>query len=347
MATKKKIDPLVKKILGSPPPEPQPRSLAGEMGELMPILGQLTSMQSSQYIQDQQKLLEQQYNFFLGHSEEFQKEILKSNPWLGQAQARMEDQGNYLNLMRQKMAGSDLTNLKLMNRMATQQLRQGGPTTPFTKILDDRALYELQLGGALTPEEERAVQQSAREAWSARGQVGGVPSAVTEVLDRESYARQRMREREAIAGVREAQSLQRLGMAEQFGQTQHQLSMARQRAEQQFNLEVGQYNLGMGEFARGTTYAPTLLGATQNVRTPDPGQIMGAGLNYGADVFNTNLNMAADIFNSYQNNAAALMGAQLQAQQVGAASKAASSSAMGGSLIGAGGAVIGGVIAAF
>jgi hypothetical protein len=301
------------------------------MGELMPILGQLGEMQSSQYVKDQQQLLEQQYNFFKEHAGEFQAAIMASNPALQRSQERLERMQDF-------QYGGGLW--RQMNKMAKQQLREGGPKTPFTAELDRRALYELGLGGQLTPEEERAVQQSAREAWSARGQAGGVPSAVTEVLGRESYARQRMREREGIAGVREAMNLQRQGMAQQFGQSQQQASLQRQGQE-------GQFALGVGEFNRQTTYAPLLLGATQNVQTPSTGQIMGAGLGYGSDLFNTNLNMAADIFNSYQNNAAALMGAQLQAQQMGAASKAASGSAMTGSMLGAGGAIIGGVVAAF
>ena len=331
MASKMSKDPLVKQILGKEPPPPEPRSLAGEMGELMPILGQLGEMQSSQYVKDQAQLLQQQYDFFKEHAGEFQAAIMASNPALQRSQA-------YLEHLEQHQYGGGLW--RQMNKMAKQQLREGGPTTPFTRELDRRALYELSLGGQLTPEEERAVQQSAREAWSARGQVGGTPSAVTEVLDRESYARQRMREREAIAGVREAQNLSRQAMGQQFGQSQQAASLARQQAEQQ-------YALGVGEFNRATTYAPLLLGAAQNVQTPSTGAIMGQGLSYGSDLFSTNLNMAADIFNSYQNNAAALMGAQMQAQMMGSAAKSAAGSAMGGSLIGAGGAVIGGVVAAF
>jgi hypothetical protein len=115
--------------------------------------------------------------------------------------------------------------------------------------------------------------------------------------------------------------------------------LARQQAEQQ-------YALGVGEFNRLTTYAPALLGATQNVQTPSTGQIMGAGLGYGQDLYSTNLNMAADIYNSYQNNAAALMGAQMQSQMVGSAGAAAGRGAMTGSLLGAGGAIGGALIGA-
>jgi hypothetical protein len=344
MATKRKVDPLVKKILGSPPPEPEPRSLAGEMGELMPILGQLGEMQSSQYVKDQAQLLQQQYDFFLGHADEFQNAIIGSNPYLARSQQRIEAMSGELGAMQRWMPGVGI--MRQMNAMARKQLAEGGPTTPFTKELDRRALYELGLGGALTPEEERAVQQSAREAWAARGQVGGVPSAVTEVLGRESYARQRMREREGIAGMREAQNLQRQGMGQQLGQSQQQLSLAHRQAQQSFALGRAQYELGAGDFNRATTYAPMLLGATQNVQTPSTGQIMGAGLGYGQDLFSTNLNMAADIFNSYQNNAAALMGAQMQSQMVGAAGAAAGRGAMAGGLMGAGGAIGGALISA-
>ena len=350
MATKKKLsaqDKLIKKLLGDRPPEPEPRSLSGELGELMPILGQLGEKQSGQYLEDQQKLLEQQYNFFKQHAQEFQGYMMLSNPALMRSQARIEQLGSQMQALERNQyhaPGRALTTE--MVQQARQQVRQGGPTTPFTAELDRRALAELKLGGALSAEEERAVQQSAREAWTARGQVGGTPSAIGEVLDRESFARQRMREREAIAGVREAQNLARRGMGQQYGMQAQAASLGRQQAEQQFALQRGQMDLAVGDWNRQTTYTPLLLGATQNVQTPSSGAIMGAGLQYGSDLFNTNLNMAADIFNSYQNNAAALMGAQMQAQQVGAAGAAAGRGAMAGGLMGAGGAIGGALIGA-
>lgn len=62
-----------------------------------------------------------------------------------------------------------------------------------------QALDELKLGGALTPEEQRAAAQSARAAFSARGLATGSPAAVAEVLARDSYGRTRQTERRAFA----------------------------------------------------------------------------------------------------------------------------------------------------
>lgn len=376
-AKKRKVDPLVKQILGEEPPAPEPRSLGGEFGELSPILGQLGTMTSDQYIKSQQELMGIQWDFFRQHYPELVEMQAaggatarnRAMEWMGQqgpaamraartanpvwaqamdrmsAQLRNQSQRTWEGLRRNEPL------LYNLNNQALQMLKEGGPTTPFTKELDRQALAELQLGGKLTPEAERYAQQSAREAFAARGQVGGDPAALAEVLNRDEMSRMRLRERQGIAAGREQAQLGRLQYGQSFAEARRGANVQQRELDQAFAMNAAQVAAASDPAWRlmGVQGAQpeSMLGFTQGVRTPDPTGIMTAGLSYGSDLFNTNLNMAADIFNSYQNNAAALMGAQMQAQQVGAAAKSASGSAMGGSLIGAGGAIIGGVVAAF
>jgi hypothetical protein len=378
MATKKKKK---KAWEPTPAPAPLPRSLSDEWAQLSPILGELGGMGMEQYISGQKELTQYQYDFFRQHYPEIAEMQLEQQlgatkavreqglQWLQQygpaAQAAYEAANprvaRGLQTIEQGIAGLSQYEPLLggLRTLAQEQLRTG-PTTAFTGELDRRALAELQLGGALSPEEERAVQQSARGAFAARGQALGGASALAEVLNRESFSRARMREREAIAGGREALGIQR----QQLGQ-----ALASSVIQQGLGFETGRAGLGseLARMAEGTGIAKnflgmtgqampasTLMGFAQGVRTPDPYGIMGAGLTYGADVFNTNLNMAASMYNSYQNNMAALQGAKLQAAaQVESARLQASAFGGGGgggggifgSLFGAGAGALGGGLA--
>ena len=72
------------------------------------------------------------------------------------------------------------------------------------------------------------------------------------------------------------------------------------------------------------------------------GQSFGNTMTYGSDLYNTNTNMQASIYNSYNNNQSALQGAKLQS----AASAAAGSDAMTGSVISGAGSAVAGAAAA-
>jgi hypothetical protein len=311
--------------LGPMPAAPQPRSLEDELGSLIPLLGQLGGMSASQYISSQKELTQFQYDFFKQHYQELVNEQIAA-----QSRATERARTDALTYLGQwgptartyaRQANPEWA--KSMDAMMNIALGKGVPGQ-ITNELDRLALSELKLGGALTPEEERASQQSAREAYAARGQVLGTPSAVAEVLNRDSMARQRLREREAIAGGREGAALQRgafLGQTAQIADSTSPIWRI----------------LGMGA---QTTQPENLLGWTSSVQGFNPTGIMQQGLGYGADVFNTNLNMQASMFNSYQNNAAALEAARIQSSaQIKAANAQAAASGGGGS--GIGGAVVG------
>jgi len=85
------------------------------------------------------------------------------------------------------------------NAGMTARLGEMGPSGIETE-LKRQALGELQLGGRLSPEEQRGAQQAARAAWSARGMATGTPAAIAEVLNRQSFADARQAGRRAFAG---------------------------------------------------------------------------------------------------------------------------------------------------
>jgi len=85
------------------------------------------------------------------------------------------------------------------NQTLQARMDELGPSE-IEQEMGRQALDELKLGGALTPEEQRAASQAARAAFSARGLATGSPAAVAEVLARDSFGRQRQAERRTFAG---------------------------------------------------------------------------------------------------------------------------------------------------
>jgi hypothetical protein len=66
-------------------------------------------------------------------------------------------------------------------------------------MLTDQAQQELAQGGALTPEQERAIQQSSRAAYAARGTGLTDQAALGEVLNRYNFSQQREAQRRQFA----------------------------------------------------------------------------------------------------------------------------------------------------
>jgi hypothetical protein len=388
MADEPSVKELMKRfgeILGPRPSAPEPRSLSGEFGELLPLLGQLGETQQRIDIEGQKELTQwlnqYQWNFYRqnfdemiwrqGQTEEkldFAKRFNAYrwfNDW-GERANFLARQANPIldrallktyGLLGQVGQRSELS--QRLDEQALGMLGTGGPTTRFTETLDRMAQQELELGGRLTPEEERMAQQSARGAYAARGQAMANPAALAEVLQRDSMARARLRERQGIAAGRESAALGRLQYGQAFAGGREAAEEQKLAQERQFGLSSTQLldaidaNWRMLGMSSPAVNLPAMsLGFTQPQAPPSVGGIMGGGLNYGSDLFNTNLNMAASNYNSYQNNLASLYGAQLQANAQVAAAQAQAGAmggggAIGGSLLGAGGAVIGGALAAF
>jgi hypothetical protein len=104
-----------------------------------------------------------------------------------------------------------------LQRRATDDLRRG-PTAIQSQLVGD-AGRDLALGQSLSPEEMRNASQSARAAFAARGLGTSAGSSAAEILNRDSFGRQRQDQRRAFAmqadqygvGMEEQRRAQALG----------------------------------------------------------------------------------------------------------------------------------------
>ena len=137
--------------------------------------------------------------------------------------------------------------------------------------------------------------------------------------------------------------------SQNFSQFQGQQVMLSSLYGQQAGIAQNQYsnNLGLAQANVALDPYQRALGsnipiASQGNAANMIGQSFGNTMTYGSDLYNTNANMQASIYNSYNNNQSALQGAKLQS----AASAAAGSDAMTGSVISGAGSAVAGAAAA-
>lgn len=156
--------------------------------------------------------------------------------------------------------------------------------SPILQTLNQQALSGLQSGGQLTPQEERAGQQSARGAFAARGLATSSPAAAAEILNRDAMVRQRMAAAQqfgvGVEGLNERQA-DLVGRASQiFSGT----------LSDPFQAILGRPSLPAGA---------TLPGGGQRAFAPTD------YTGYGQDLFNTNFNAAWNLGVANANNQAA------------------------------------------
>ena len=209
--------------------------------------------------------------------------------------------------------------------------------TDIERELGAQALRELQLGRALTPEQERMAQQAARAGMSARGLGVGNAAIAAEILNRDAYASQREAERRNFAGTTNQMLV---------GNRQNRIGMVGNILGQSANTRQNQANLRTGLAGANITidpYARALApGAGMGSSTlGQSGQMISntwsGATQMAGNVASFNANMLDSRYNSWANNNAALQGAQMQA----GATAGASQNAMMGSGMAAGGMVLG------
>jgi hypothetical protein len=194
-----------------------------------------------------------------------------------------------------------------LRRRATADLRRG-PTAIQQQLLGD-AQRELALGQSLSPEEMRNATQSARAALAARGMATGNAAAGAELLNRDTYGRQRQDQRRQFAmgaeqysvGMEEQRRAQALGA--------NQLDLARR--QRRVGL-AGAYG-DLDPFRQAIGPAFGLGQSTLSTTTGQVGNIFGGSLQQAGNVASFNTNMAASQYNSVLNNNAAMQAAAMQA----------------------------------
>ena len=296
--------------------KPAPRNLDKEMGTLGGLgttySAQVASAQAAAASAANQAMIDQA----LGATETIAGKL--DNASTGQARAALDQTRGQL-----KNVGDQVWKLEALGQQAIDDT-QG---TFIEGELEQQAIDELQLGRQLSPEQERAAQQSARSGYAARGMAVGAPSALAEILNRDAYATQRQDARRNFAGqtnqMLTGNRLQRLGQA---GSLLGQATGTRLNMGQQ-NLGLAQGYIGADPFQRalGSNIPIASQGAAANMGG-NVGQAFGQVLDYGSDLYNTNFN--AD-WSNYLGQRNALEAQRMGQQQIGAASAAGRQSANG------------------
>jgi len=227
-----------------------------------------------------------------------------------------------------------------LNTSATSALNTADNLAPsaLRTSLTQGAQDQLALGGALSADELRDVDQSSRAAFAARGLEYSDPAIATEALNTHAAQQQRLQQREQYAA-----QIQQLGQSEdsalaaqraQLGQFAGMVQGQNQQsttAGQQFLLNTQQANQNalnpvLGIYGQRTAVSPTAaasyLSGGPNIIGAGP-QAMDPVLSYGSDLYNTNFNSDAATRISNANNMAAIHGAIIGAvgSMAGAAAK--------------------------
>jgi len=177
--------------------------------------------------------------------------------------------------------------------------------------LQRQAQEELALGRSLTPEQERAAQQSARGAFAARGLGTSAGSAAAEILNRDAAAQRRLDQRRQFAlganSLDLARRQRRIGLAGAYGD--------------------------MDPYRQGLNAAFQLGGATLDRSTNMASNAFNNSLQTAGNVETFNRNMQASQYNSWMNNNAAVNAANMQAGAMGQSGMMGMFGGIGGGLL--------------
>ena len=305
---------------------PAPRDYAAEMAQMQGFAQQLAEAQSAAALRTNQGMIDQALNATDTISGKL------NNGYTTQALGQINSAAGQIAPMR--ALGDQMTGL------STQALGNVG-MTEIEQQLQSQALSDLALGRSLSPEQQRATEQSARAGYAARGMAVGAPSAVAEILNRDAYSQNRLDARRAFAGtVDQANSsavnsrMQTAGslLGQSFGAQQNIGQMGQGLAQSYLAADPYQRALGSNIPIAGQGPSASLTNSAY-----------GSAMNYAGDLNNTNYNAQWSNYLNGQNNSLAMQMGQMQA----GSARQASNSATTGALIGAGGAIIGGVAIAF
>jgi hypothetical protein len=172
------------------------------------------------------------------------------------------------------------------------------PTT-IEQALYNQGERELALGRSLSPEQERAAQQSARAAFGARGLGTSMGSAAAEVLNRDAMASARERERQGFASAANDQFVGNI--------TNRRLNLANMYFSGAGNLIAADpYNRAVGP-------GLGLAANTQGNQMQQIGNTFSSANQLGASVASFNANLLDSQRNSFLNNQSALQAARMNA----------------------------------
>ena len=170
--------------------------------------------------------------------------------------------------------------------------------TSIEQALYDQGERELALGRSLSPEQERAAQQSARAAFSARGLGTSLGSSAAEILNRDAAASARERERQGFAAAANDQFINNV--------TGRRMNLANMYFAGAGNL------LGADPYSRALGPALQYSGNTQGNQMQQVGRAFDSANQLAGSVASFNANLLDSRYNSWANNNAAMRAAGMQ-----------------------------------
>lgn len=198
-----------------------------------------------------------------------------------------------------RTAGPLMPALNQLGRSTIDTATAAGPSALRTE-LEQQALGDLQLGRFLNPEEQRAAEQSARQAYADRGLAYSPGAIGAEILNRDAYATNREALRRQFAsgvhglGMREDESLlnRRIGAGNLGVAIEGLNDRDRNYVFQALAANQGPVNAALGFFNQRAAVSPM---DASNIMQGSSGLIQGFAplLNYGSDLYNTNFNAQA------------------------------------------------------
>jgi hypothetical protein len=191
--------------------------------------------------------------------------------------------------------------------------------TSIEQSLYDQGERELALGRSLSAEQERAAQQSARAAFSARGLGTSLGSSAAEILNRDAAASARERERQGFAAAANDQFINNV--------TGRRMNLANMYFAGAGNL------LGADPYARALGPGLNYSGMTQGNQMQQVGRAFDGANQMAGNVASFNANMAASNYNSYMNNQSALQAARMQSGALGQQGMMGMAGGIGGGLL--------------
>jgi hypothetical protein len=191
--------------------------------------------------------------------------------------------------------------------------------TSIEQALYDQGERELALGRSLSPEQERAAQQSARAAFSARGLGTSLGSSAAEILNRDAAASARERERQGFAAAANDQFINNV--------TGRRMNLANMYFAGAGNL------LGADPYARALGPGLNYSGMTQGNQMQQVGNAFNSANQMAGNVASFNANMLDSRYNSYMNNQSALQAARMQSGALGQQGMMGMAGGIGGGLL--------------
>jgi hypothetical protein len=170
--------------------------------------------------------------------------------------------------------------------------------TSIEQALYNQGERELALGRSLSPEQIRESQQSARAAFASRGLGTSLGSSAAEILNRDTMASARERERQGFAAAANDQFINNI--------TQRRMNMANSYFAGAGNLIAADpYTRAVGP---GLQYS----GGTQGNQMQQIGNTFSSANQLAGNVASFNQNLLDSKYNSYMNNRAAMQAAGMQ-----------------------------------